>query len=126
MKKIVSLLVFMAILILPLISYAASQPGQFDWRGGPYDGNTVAGKTFDEILARATHEAAVFGKPIEYKTEVGGLDVRAYPDFGKVECVKEGAAVIPVYPKPKLVKVHVKAWEDEGLFVNDIEWILPK
>ena len=56
MKKIVSLLVFMGILILPLISYAASQPGQFDWRGGPNDSNTVKGKTFDEILARATHE----------------------------------------------------------------------
>jgi hypothetical protein len=124
MKKIVSLLVFMGILILPLISYAASQPGQFDWRGGPHERNMVIGKTFDEILARATHEAAVFGKPIEYKTELGGLDVRAYPDSSNFKCVQEGASVVPVYPKSKLVKVHVKAWEDEGLFVNDIQWVL--
>ena len=124
MNKIVSLLVFMGILILPLMSYAASQPGQFDWSGGAHGSNMVTGKTFDEVLARATHEAAVFGKPVEYKTEEGGLVVRAYPDFGNFKCVKEGEAVVPVYPKSKLVKVHVKAWEDEGLFVNDIKWVL--
>jgi len=124
MSKIVSLLVFMGILILPIMSYAASQPGQFDWSGGPHGRSMVTGKTFDEVLARANHEAAVFGKPIEYKTEEGGLVVRAYPDSGNFKCVKEGLKVVSVYPKSKLVKVHVKAWEDEGLFVNDIDWVL--
>jgi hypothetical protein len=49
MKKIISLLAFVAILMSPLISYAASQP-TFDWSGGPkYSQNMVTAKTLAEI-----------------------------------------------------------------------------
>jgi hypothetical protein len=45
MRKIVSLLASVAILMLPLVIYPASQ-SRFDWSGGPkYSHNMVEGKT---------------------------------------------------------------------------------
>jgi len=45
MKKIMSVIVSLAILMLPLISYAASQ-STFDWSGGPqHSHNMLLGKT---------------------------------------------------------------------------------
>jgi hypothetical protein len=105
MKKIVSLLVSMMMLMLPLISYAATQQ-KFDWSGGPkYSRNMVEGKTLAEISEKATHEAYAFGLPVEYKTQDGSLDLQAYPDYGKSKCDL----------------IHVKAFERGKFVMNTVK-----
>ena len=105
MKKIVSLLVSLMMLMLPLISYAATQQ-KFDWSGGPeYAHNVVAGKSLAEMSEKASHEAYLFGLPVEYKTEDGSLDLQAYPDYGKSKCDL----------------VHVKAFEHGKFVMNTVK-----
>jgi hypothetical protein len=105
MKKIVSLLVSTMMLMLPLISYAASQP-TFDWSGGPtYAHNMVLGKTLEEISEKAAHEAYFYGLPVEYKTQDGSLALQAYPDYGKSRCDL----------------VHVKAFEHGKFVMNTVK-----
>jgi len=105
MEKIISLLVSMAILMLHLISYAASQP-TFDWSGGPkYNHNMVEGKTLAEISERAAHEAYLFRLPVEYKTQDGSMVLQAFPDYGKSKCNL----------------VHEKAWEHEKMVMNTVK-----
>lgn len=83
MKKIVSLLASLAILMLPLVTHAASQP-RFDWSGGPkYSHNEVFRQTLAEISEKAAHDAYLSGVPVEYKTQDGSVVLRAYPDYGK-------------------------------------------
>lgn len=102
MKKMITLLACMAILILPLISYAATQQ-QFDWSGGPkYSHNIVEKKTLAEISEKAAHDAALSGLPIEYKTADGSIVLQAFPDYGKSNCDL----------------VHEKAWEHGKLVMN--------
>ncbi len=105
MKRIVSLLVSMMVLVLPLISYAATQQ-KFDWSGGPrYSHNMVEGKTLTEMTEKATHEAYAFGLPVEYKTQDGSLDLQAYPDYGKSKCDL----------------IHVKAFEHGKFVMNTVK-----
>ena len=105
MKKIMSVIVSLAILMLPLISYAASQ-STFDWSGGPqHSHNMLLGKTLSEISEKAAHDAYLYGLPVEYKTEDGGMVLRAFPDYGKSKCDL----------------VHVEAWEHGKLAMDTIK-----
>ena len=105
MKKIINLLVSLMILMLPLISYAATQQ-KFDWSGGPkYSHNMVEGKTLAEMSEKAAHEAYFYGLPVEYKTEDGSLALQAYPDYGKSKCDL----------------IHVKAFEGGKFVLNTVK-----
>jgi hypothetical protein len=105
MKRIVSLLISMTMLMLPLISYAATQQ-KFDWSGGPqYSHNMVEGKTLAEMSEKAAHEAYMYGLPVEYKTQDGSLDLGAYPDYGKSKCDL----------------IHLKAFEHGKLVMNTVK-----
>ncbi len=105
MRRIISLLVALSMLMLPLISYAATQQ-KFDWSGGPKNShNMVEGKTLAEISEMAAHEAYFYGLPVEYKTEDGSLDLQAYPDYGKSKCDL----------------VHVKAFERGKFVMNTVK-----
>jgi len=105
MKKIIILLVSLTTVMLPLISYAATQQ-KLDWSGGPkYTHNSVLGKTLEEISEKAAHDAYFHGTPVEYKTEDGSFRVEAYPDYGKSKCDL----------------VHLKAFENSKLVMNTIK-----
>ena len=105
MKKIVCLLTSMVMLMLPLISYAATQQ-KFDWSGGPkYTHNMVLGKTLEEISEKAIHEAYFYGFPVEYKTQDDSMVLQAFPDYGKSRCDL----------------VHVKAFEHGKFVMNTIK-----
>lgn len=105
MRKILSLLVCLMMLMLPLISYAATQQ-RFDWSGGPkYSHNVVLEKTLEEISEKAAHEAYFYGLPVEYKTHDGSVLLQAYPDYGKSKCDL----------------VHVKAFEHEKFVMNTVK-----
>jgi hypothetical protein len=105
MKKMVSLLVSLMMLMLPLISYAATQQ-KSDWSGGlKYSHNMVLGKTLQEISEKAAQEAYFYGLPVEYKTEDGSLALQAYPDYGKSKCDL----------------VHVKAFEHGKFVMNTVK-----
>ncbi len=105
MKKVLILLMSFMILMLPLISYAATQE-KFDWSGGPrYSHNMVAGKDLAEMSEKAAHEAYVFGLPVEYKTQDGSLELQAFPDYSKSKCDL----------------VHVKALEHGKFVMNTVK-----
>jgi hypothetical protein len=105
MKKTMGVIVSLAILMLPLISYAVSQ-STFDWSGGPkYSHNMVEGKSLAEISEKAAHDAYLYGSPVEYKTEDGSMVLKAFPDYGKSKCNL----------------VHVEAWEHGKLAMNTIK-----
>lgn len=105
MRKIISLMGVLVILMLPLISYAASQP-KFDWSGGrEYSHNMVLGKTLSEISEKAAHDAYLYGLPVEYKTQDGSVVLKAFPDYGKSKCNL----------------VHVEAWEHGKVAMNTIK-----
>jgi hypothetical protein len=105
MRKIISLLISMMVLMLPLISYAATQQ-KFDWSGGPkYSQNMVEGKTLAEMSEKAAHDAYFSGLPVEYKTHDGSVVLKAFPDYGKSKCNL----------------VHVEAWEHGKVAMNTIK-----
>jgi len=105
MKRILGLLVLMMMLILPLISYAASQP-TFDWSGGPaHSHNMVLGKTLSEMSEKAAHDAYFYGLPVEYKTQDGSIVLQAFPDYGKSRCDL----------------VHMKAFEHGKFVMNTVK-----
>jgi hypothetical protein len=105
MKKIISLLASLVILMLPLIIYAASQP-TFDWSGGlKYSHNEIFRQTLAEISEKATHVVYFSGLPVEYKTQDGSVVLRAYPDYGKSKCNL----------------IHEEAWINGELVMNTIK-----
>lgn len=107
MKRIASLLVFVMMLMLPLISYAATQP-TFDWSGGPkYGHNRFEGKTLAEMSEKAAHDAYFSGLPVEYKTQDGSVVLLAFRDYGKSKCDL----------------VHVKAFEHGKFVMNTVKEI---
>ncbi len=102
MRRAVTVLACMAILILPLGTFAATQQ-KFDWSGGPkYSHSMVEGKTLAEISEKAAHEAVLWGYPVEYKTPDGSMDLKAYASFGKSPCES----------------VNVEAWNHGKLVTN--------
>ena len=105
MKKTVSLIVSLAFLALPLVTYAASQP-TFDWSGGPgHNQNMVEAKTLAAMSERAAHDAYSSGLPVTYKTQDGSVVLRAYPDYGKSKCNL----------------VHVEALENGKFVMNTVK-----
>jgi hypothetical protein len=105
MRKIISVLVSLGILMLPLISYAASQ-STFDWSGGPkYSHNTVESKTLAEISEKAAYDAYFYGLPVEYKTQDGSIILQAFLDYGKSRCDL----------------VHMKAFEHGKFVMNTVK-----
>lgn len=105
MKTIISVLISLAVLMMPLISYADTQK-KFDWSGGSqYSHNMVLEKTLEEIAEKAAHEAYLYGLPVEYKTQDGSVLLQAYPDYGKSKCDL----------------VHVKAFEHEKFVMNTVK-----
>jgi hypothetical protein len=105
MRKIVSFLASVAIMMLPLMGYAASQP-TFDWFGGPkYSQNMVEGKTLAEMSEKAAHDAYLYGLPVEYKTQDGSIVLQAFPDYGKSKCDL----------------IHEKAWEHGKFVMNTVK-----
>jgi hypothetical protein len=79
------------------------------WRGGIIGGviGAVAGGTFVELSARASREAAVAGRPVEYRTEDGRGVYRADP-MGYNESTR-------------CRKIHERAWEDGRLVKDQIK-----
>lgn len=77
------------------------------WRGGVIGGviGAVAGATITEISARASREAAMEQRPVEYRTEDGRGVYRADP-------------VGPYDPRTRCSKIHERVWED-GRLVKD-------
>ena len=105
MRKMVCLLVSLMMLMLPLVSSAASQQ-EFDWSGGPtYSHNMVLGKTLEEISGKAAYDAYLYGLPVKYTTQDGSLALQAYPDYGKSRCDL----------------VHVKAFEHGKFVMNTVK-----
>lgn len=117
MKKVISLVGSLLILAFPLISYGfpsshvishgASQPRQFDWYGGPkYNHEVMEGRTLTEISEIASHQATFYNLPVEYKTENGGMVVKAYPNYGKSK---------------DCASVQEEAWKEARLISSRIE-----
>lgn len=105
MRKILNLLAFALILMLPLVIYAASQP-TFDWSGGPkHSQDTVTGKTLAEMSEKAAYDAYFSRLPVEYKTQDGSIVLQAFPDYGKSKCNL----------------VHQKAWEHGKMVMNTVK-----
>lgn len=111
MRKIIILLGFMAMVILPLISYAGIQPDiRTTWVGGPVGDQPkrVENMTLSEISEKATREAGISGGFVKYNTEDGSVIFRAFPEYGKSKCrivhgsVWEGPNLIETM-KPKEV-----------------------
>jgi len=76
------------------------------WRGGVIGGalGAVAGATLTDISMRASREAAVSGRPVEYRTEDGRGVYQAEP--------------LEYNAQTKCRKVQEKVWED-GRLVKD-------
>jgi len=76
------------------------------WRGGVIGGalGAVAGATITDISMRASREAAVSGRPVEYRTEDGRGVYQAEP--------------LEYNAQTKCRKVQEKVWED-GRLVKD-------
>ncbi len=111
MKKVVTLIAWMAMILLPLTVFAAtSQPNPMDtratWYGGPagHISSKVESATLADITSRAVQEAVDDKLPVEYKTADGSMMYQAYPDYGKSKCGF----------------VHGKAWEDGKLVESRI------
>jgi hypothetical protein len=102
LKKIVG---WIAICLLPLTLFAATQPNVLDtkttWIGGPVGSapKTVEGVSLADIKGRAALEAVIYEQPVVYKTEDGTMMYQAYPDYGKSKCGF----------------VHGKTWEEGKL-----------
>jgi uncharacterized protein YcfJ len=79
------------------------------WRGGIIGAaiGAVAGGTFVELSARASREAAVAGRPVEYRTQDGRGVYRADP-MGYDETTR-------------CSKIHERAWEDGRLVKDQIK-----
>jgi hypothetical protein len=76
-------IVISAVVILPLISFASSQP-KFDCSGGSeYSHSVVLSKTLPKMFEKAAHDAYVYGLPVEYKTEDGSIALKVVPDYGR-------------------------------------------
>jgi outer membrane lipoprotein SlyB len=123
MKKTVSLILILALLVLTFgcTQYHAQGAGagaviggiagalldhKNPWRGGVIGGalGAVAGATITDISMRASREAAISGRPVEYKTEDGRGVYRAEPmDYNE---------------QTKCRKVQERVWED-GRLVKD-------
>jgi hypothetical protein len=123
MKKIVSLIAVAAILTLTLSctphhtrgagtgglvggAAGALLDSKNPWRGGVIGAalGAVLGATITDISMQASQEAAVSGKPVEYKTTDGRGVYRADP--------------VTYNAQTKCHKVHERAWED-GVLVKD-------
>jgi hypothetical protein len=79
------------------------------WRGGIIGGviGAFAGGTFVELSARASREAALAQKPVEYRTEDGRGVYRADP-MGYDE-------------RTRCSKIHERAWENGQLVKDQIK-----
>ncbi len=132
MKKIISLLIS-SMLILILAGCAEVQPTtprtyegagagaiiggvagalldrHNPWRGGIIGGalGALAGATFVELSARASREASLSQRPVEYRTEDGRGVYRADPMGYDVST--------------RCSKIHERAWEDGRLVKDQIK-----
>lgn len=111
MKKIISLVGSLLMILLPLTVVAVtSQSNSMDakttWLGGPVGGisSKVQGATVDDITSRAAKQAVLNEQPVQYKAEDGHITVEAYPDYGKSKCEL----------------VHEKKWEGSTLTQSKI------
>jgi hypothetical protein len=79
------------------------------WRGGVIGGviGAVTGATLTEISARASREAAMEGRPVEYRTEDGRGIYRAEP-------------IGPYDPQTRCSKIHERVWEDGRLIKDQV------
>ncbi len=106
MKKIISLIGLMVMVLLPLTLFAATQSSasmdsQKTWIGGPVGSTpkTVEGASLADIKGKAAVEAVIYEQPVEYKTADGSMMYQAYPDYGRSKCGF----------------VHGKTWEEGKL-----------
>jgi hypothetical protein len=125
MKKIVSLLLILALLglVSGCTEYHAQGAGvgavlggiagalldhRNPWRGGVIGAalGGVAGATLTDISMRASQEAATSGRPVEYRTEDGRGVYRADPVGGDEQT--------------RCKKVHERVWEDGKLVKDNI------
>lgn len=79
------------------------------WRGGVIGGSlgAVAGATLTDISMRASREAAMTGRPVEYRTEDGRGVYRSEP--------------LDYDARTKCRKVQERAWEDGNLVKDQIK-----
>ena len=108
MKKMMSILGGVTIVILALVVYETSQPNYSDlkatWYGGlPGDDRKLEGATLGQISAKADELAAIYGEPVHFKTEDGRMVYQAY---------SEG------FDRSKCLDIHEKAWKGEKLIIN--------
>ncbi|MEW6002808.1 MAG: glycine zipper 2TM domain-containing protein [Nitrospirota bacterium] len=118
MRKIVSLMVVLALIILTFgcTQYHAQGAGAVlggiagalldrhnPWRGGVIGGalGAVAGATLTDISMRASRESAVTGRPVEYRTEDGRGVYRADP--------------VSYDEQTRCRKIRERVWEDDRL-----------
>ena len=105
MKRMISLIGWLAVFLFPLALFAATQPSTMEskttWIGGPVSSapRTVEGASLSDIKGKAALEAVIYEQPVVYKTEDGTMMYQAYPDYGKSKCGF----------------VHGKKWEDGKL-----------
>jgi outer membrane lipoprotein SlyB len=81
------------------------------WRGGVIGGalGAVAGATLADISLQASREAAVSGRPVEYRTNDGRGVYRAEP--------------LSYNEQTKCRKVHERVWEDGRLVKDQVKEI---
>jgi outer membrane lipoprotein SlyB len=79
------------------------------WRGGVIGAGlgAIAGATLADISVRASQEAAVSGKPVEYRTEDGRGVYRADP--------------VDYNAHTKCHKIRERVWEDGQLIKDEVK-----
>ncbi len=109
-KKMVSVFGGLTIVILALIIFVMPQPNYFHtkvtWYGGLRgDDRKLEGKTLGEISAKANELAAIYGKPVQFKTEDGRMVYQAY---------------VQGLNKSRCLDIHEKAWQGPKLIINEV------
>lgn len=111
MRNIITILGGLTIvIILSLVIHGIPRPNYFDtktaWYGGlPGDDRKLENMTLNQILSKANELTAIYGEPVQFKSQDGRMVYWAYAKG---------------YGKSKCLDIHEKAWQGEKIIINEI------
>ena len=99
----------LTIIVLALVIHGSHQPNSFyaktTWYGGlPGDDRKLEDMTLNQILSRANELTAIYGEPVQFKSEDGRMVYWAYANG---------------HEKSKCLDIHEKAWQGGKLIINE-------
>lgn len=110
MKRVINILGGIILVMLVLVIHGLNQPDYLNlkttWYGGlPGDHRKLEGMTLHQITAEANELAAIYGEPVQFKAEEGGMVYHAYAEGDN---------------KSKCLIIHEKAWWERKLIMNRV------